>query len=803
VRESERIRSPEPLEAPPITTLPSAEGFVIEEVEMDRFMRYLSRTTVRFPGRFLVITGKTGSGKTSILDAITFALYKRTTRTDPPANAKIQDLCKPGGSVRVVFRQRGRSYEVRRGFQTNGAPYLQLHEDGRIMSGTIPDVERTILEIVGLDYEGFTNSTFVRQEEMKGLGASKGSDRLEVFQKLFRLETFERAQRKAGEHLAAVESESTKLEGGILARREAIDRLPALKEELAAMETEVATLRSRESEHAAKVRDAQEAVRDLETKHDRFNLARGAAEAAIAKMRQLAARGAALQAEGEKALKLRETIEVLEAGTKDFEEIAREGETLRNRQQAYQLLAKDREAHTREWESLTKEHERRLKQLSDSLFAKEKRIAGLSTDVRANEAFDLLRNEGALGERIRRIETELLWLASRKDLVGILHEEKTSSAAELETVRSRTAKINVDSFVLSEIERDVADLKRQIREEDEAHEAQLKGLREKFVEVDRKIHDLGFTEELAARAMILRDALSSLDAKRKNLDQRRRELQGLGDPTSRVTDLDEQRSTLTAELEALAKELEDLAKDEQAYHAAKHALEATKRDLDETRYALGGKEGELKRAAAQIAQTEAQAAKVDDLMKRLADLQQEVDVLRILKDDVFHRKGVPMFAINQLLPALEAEASKNLFELTDGRFSRVRLETYEEAKGHGIRILVGGVDAQWHDVGEFSGGEKTQINAALRFAIAKELASMPQVGRTYGRMKTLFLDEADLGSLDTEVSRELFVDKLLRMGEFFDKVILITHLTEVADKFPGRIRVEMTSDQISKVEVQS
>jgi len=130
----------------------------------------------------------------------------------------------------------------------------------------------------------------------------------------------------------------------------------------------------------------------------------------------------------------------------------------------------------------------------------------------------------------------------------------------------------------------------------------------------------------------------------------------------------------------------------------------------------------------------------------------------------------------------------------------VKLETYEEAKGHGIRILVGGVDAQWHDVGEFSGGEKTQINAALRFAIAKELASMPQVGRTYGRMKTLFLDEADLGSLDTEVSRELFVDKLLRMGEFFDKVILITHLTEVADKFPGRIRVEMTPDQVSKVE---
>jgi len=89
----------------------------------------------------------------------------------------------------------------------------------------------------------------------------------------------------------------------------------------------------------------------------------------------------------------------------------------------------------------------------------------------------------------------------------------------------------------------------------------------------------------------------------------------------------------------------------------------------------------------------------------------------------------------------------------------------------------------------------------LRFAIARELASMPQIGRTFGRMKTLFIDEGDLGSLDTEVSRELFVQKLLRMGEFFEKVILITHLAEVAEKFPGRIRVTMTPDRESRAEV--
>jgi DNA repair exonuclease SbcCD ATPase subunit len=209
---------------------------------------------------------------------------------------------------------------------------------------------------------------------------------------------------------------------------------------------------------------------------------------------------------------------------------------------------------------------------------------------------------------------------------------------------------------------------------------------------------------------------------------------------------------------------------------------------------------ERQRAIAELREDERRNA---DATTKLKSMFQERELLSILKDQVFHKKGVVMYAVHQLLPGLQIEASKNLADLTDGRFSKIRLETYEEGKGHGIRILVEGVDGKWHDVGEFSGGEKTQINAALRFAIAKELASMPQVGRTYARMKTLFIDEGDLGSLDTEASRDLFVGKLFKMGESFDKVILITHLTEVAEKFAGRIRVSMTPEQESRVEYLS
>jgi len=45
-------------------------GFVIEEIELKGFMRYLDRSSICFPHKFNVIVGKTGTGKTSLLDTI-------------------------------------------------------------------------------------------------------------------------------------------------------------------------------------------------------------------------------------------------------------------------------------------------------------------------------------------------------------------------------------------------------------------------------------------------------------------------------------------------------------------------------------------------------------------------------------------------------------------------------------------------------------------------------------------------------------------------------------------------------------
>jgi exonuclease SbcC len=770
---------------------------------MKDFMRYVGGASkLKFPNKFTVITGKTGSGKTSILDAVTFALYKRTSRTDI-SGIGISDICRPGGHVRVRFGQGGDVFDVERGFSQKGSAYLNLHKNGSQIAGSIPELENIVRETVGLDYDGFRNSTFVRQEEMKELGAESDSQRLRIFQKLFRLEIFEKAQARAKSVYDEIRRMIETGEHDVEFLRERLSKIPVVEDELGTAQREVKVLRESLGDADEKILKEEERLKDLERRHEEFISAKASLEEKERRISNIEKEIEKIVKAGDEANELREAVKRLEEETKGHESFVEEMGKLKEAGHLAAGLEKEGRVHTKSLEEAQKSFRLERSKLKERLNVAEGRIAALSTTIDKEEAFRLLRTEGALEERISRIEMEIEWLTGRDDVINQIQRDRDDAVQHMEDVSGKVHEINEDSFVLTEIETQVDEIRKDLKGLQERHEARVREMEGAREEVGHKIKELGFDDEAKKRLGVLEKTISEMGAKKDRLRSSRRKLDEIGEVGKLLDDLKKRLIQGKKEVKDLGRQLKRLASDEDKYRHARRDVEDLKKGRSETEKELRGKEVLIESLRKRLAELEEERHAMEDKAKALDESRSNLEIQAILKDQIFHKKGVAMYAINQLLPELEIETSQNLIDLTDGRFTRVSLKTHEAKREYGVKIEVEGVDGDWHDVAEFSGGERTQINAALRFAIAKQLAGLPQVGRTFGRMKTLFIDEGDLGSLDTESNRDLFIHKLFKMGEFFDRVVLITHLGEVADKFPGKVRVQMTPEQESRIEVVS
>lgn len=778
---------------------PEAGGFIIDSIEMKKFMRYIDKTTIVFPEKFTVIVGKTGSGKTTILDAITFALYKSTSRTELPG-VKIEDVCKNEGYVQLFFYQGKNKYEVKRGLTNNGKSYVTLKMNDETTPGSIPETDEKIKNIVGLDYTGFRNSTFVRQEEMKQLGSETGSDRLEIFQKLFRLETFEKAQNTSSEKLRSLQLEIKGVESELAVKNEMVAKLPEKKEVLKEKNKQIMEEKRKLKDLVNVLDKKQKEEAELSKKHDEYLKTKARIESKEETLGEIEKKIGEAN-EKEKTVKsLKEEIEKLEKETTDYESLRNEGESLREKMQNAIHMEREKTLFVERKNRAEMEYKKSIGELSERHKVLEDRAKNLTTSIDKDKAFSLLRAEGGLKEKINRIEKEMGWKLEEKIKQEIIKEKKDAEH-EIKNVSMNVKKINADSFVKSEIESQIKTIKNDL----EGNEKDYKG---KIAEIDslinqkqKSIDETGFGEFQKRRLNELRILISKKQEMKEKLDLKRKEFQKIGDVTSLIENLKKQKKENEEALKEEGIRLKETEPFETRYQKIEGEIKTIEEKRNQEDRIVVSLERDIENLKNEITELENIKKGIKEAEKKCSDLRKKSGIISVLKENIFHKKGIVMYAINKLLPHLEIEASKNLSDLTDSRFNNVKMETYEENKKYGVKINVVGPDTLWHDVQEFSGGERTQINAALRFAIAKELSSLPQVGKTYGRMKTLFIDEGDLGSLDTEVSRELFVKKLFDMGKFFEKIILITHFTEVSERFPSRIQIGMTANGESRVEV--
>ena len=153
------------------------------------------------------ITGPTGSGKSTILDAICFAMYRATPRVNgvsPHSNELMSKGCKVCGAE-VIFSHNGKRYKVltahRRTREGANTPFAQPEQNlciqtaegnWQLISNQLRGVEKELHAITGLTMQNFTRSVMLPQGKFSEFMRAKGSERAEILSTITHTEDYER-----------------------------------------------------------------------------------------------------------------------------------------------------------------------------------------------------------------------------------------------------------------------------------------------------------------------------------------------------------------------------------------------------------------------------------------------------------------------------------------------------------------------------------------------------------------------------------------------------------------------------------
>ncbi len=251
-------------------------------LELEGFTVYKKPQTIDFEKlNFFIIQGKTGAGKTSIVDAITYALYGKVPRYGSSRNTTSMLLSKGSKKLRVTleFSVNGRKFRIERFYrETPREDILRVEEEGKRLNLKKTEVEAWVERITGLDYKTFTKVILLPQGEFdRFLKPSSPRERREILINLLNLEVFERVRQLASESYKSLEGKAEALRKELQTlqiSQEHIDTLKtqerALKEKLKQLSLELdklekdLSLAQRKEELQKELRNLVEELRELE-----------------------------------------------------------------------------------------------------------------------------------------------------------------------------------------------------------------------------------------------------------------------------------------------------------------------------------------------------------------------------------------------------------------------------------------------------------------------------------------------------------------------------------------------------------
>ncbi|MBU6200624.1 MAG: SMC family ATPase [Acidobacteria bacterium] len=743
--------------------------------------------------QLVLIAGANGVGKSSILEAITFALWgegrhgRRNLDTLVRRGAEFE-----GMSVELTFTIADETYRVHRRRDGKSVTAVLYANDIPLVEGP-QAVTSEIASLLGMDAAGFRLAVIAQQKDLDGLASLRPAERAQMVTRLLRLDALTAARNVAAARFRSERDIAAALRGAD--PEEQLLALAEARDALSSVEIEINQSRSA----LAAYDEVLLANADVE---ERWNAAARDVARLEGALAQLEARRLVLQRSLD-ALVIPDVI----ASVVDLDGLPEELAALERDVARGEALSQN----LRQREVAAEELERVIARLEE-IEARQRVLAAYDVAVAENDLAGVRARRGELDARFNELRLTLgslqgsaaalrerledaVDLGVECDLCGqdVSEEHRLSHADRL---AGELAALDMRIEEVKDEGRKVAEAVDELRVADDEAQRALEEARNALAETDRLAKEVA---DLERRQGIYSGQLERLDVTPVDLDalvSRREEITEMLSRSAEHTRQVEARSAALTRHKALAEEARTLDEEIRA-HADDLARVRPDADLTE-RHRLRASAVERRAAESEMLRHwETEDAVV---RTRIAGLEERIEEARSqdarrqthqqaalhaaaaarLLGDVSERLAV------QIRPSLEGAVSSLLATMSEGRFAAVRISdeytiTVED-------------DGRFRPLGELSGGEIDLVALAVRLALAQVVSER----HGSGGPGFLILDEC-FASQDSQ-RRQSILAALRNLRDVYSQIFLISHVENIEDSADMVVSV-VTDETRSETEV--
>src|SRR5438034_5003470 len=210
-------------------------------------------TEIVFGDGITGVIGPNGSGKTSLLEAIAWAIYGNpAARGDKDSIRNLRAKARAAVRVELEFGLGSHAYRVERGLNN-----AELYQDGVVVANSLKEVTGRLQRVLGMTHDEFFNTYFTGQKELAVLADATRPERAAFLSRVLRHEQLTLAQERVRERRNALGHEVDGLETGLPPHAE-------LEKERKAAETRLAEARKAATAATAERAKTQQTLADEE-----------------------------------------------------------------------------------------------------------------------------------------------------------------------------------------------------------------------------------------------------------------------------------------------------------------------------------------------------------------------------------------------------------------------------------------------------------------------------------------------------------------------------------------------------------